>query len=45
MKQLWDWCKKEAVLSIAIILAVFSAFFVHPDKVKLHILLRRLIIQ
>lgn len=32
MKQLWDWCKKEAVLSIAIILAVFSAFFVHPDK-------------
>ena len=28
----WDWCKKEAVLSIAIVLAVISAFFVHPDK-------------
>ena len=26
----WDWCKKEAVLSIAIVLAVISAFFVHP---------------
>ena len=28
----WSWCKKEAVLSIAIILAIISALFVHPDK-------------
>lgn len=27
-----EWCKNEAVLSIAMILAVISAFFVHPDK-------------
>ena len=27
-----DWCKKEAVLSIAFLLAVISAFFVRPDK-------------
>ena len=27
-----NWCKKEAVLSIAFILAIVSAFFVHPDK-------------
>lgn len=32
MKRIWDWCKKEAVLSIAIVLAILSAFFVHPDK-------------
>ena len=32
MRRIWDWCKKEAVLSIAIVLAVISAFFVHPDK-------------
>lgn len=32
VKNLWDWCKKEAVLSIAFILAIVSAFFVHPDK-------------
>ncbi len=30
--QIWEWCKKEAVLSIALVLAVVSAFFVHPDK-------------
>lgn len=30
--QLWNWCKKEAVLSIALVLAVISAFVVHPDK-------------
>ena len=30
--ELWNWCKKEAVLTIAMILAVISAFFVHPDK-------------
>lgn len=27
-----NWCKKEAVLSIAFMLAIVSAFFVHPDK-------------
>ncbi len=33
MKQkIWDWCKKEVVLTIAICLAVVSAFIVHPDK-------------
>ena len=32
MRNIWNWCKKEAVLSIAIILAVISTFFVHPDK-------------
>lgn len=32
MRRIWDWCKKEAVLSIAIVLAIISAFFVHPDK-------------
>lgn len=30
--KLWNWCKKEAVLTIAMILAALSAFFVHPDK-------------
>ena len=30
--RLWNWCKKEAVLSIAICLAILSAFFVRPDK-------------
>ena len=32
MRNLWSWCKKEAVLSIAIVLAIVSAFFVRPDK-------------
>ncbi len=32
INKLWSWCKKEAVLSIAILLAVLSAFFVRPDK-------------
>lgn len=31
-KIIWGWSKKEAVLSIAIVLAVFSAFLVRPDK-------------
>ena len=31
-KIIWIWCKKEAVLSIALVLAVVSAFWVHPDK-------------
>ena len=30
--EIWNWCKKETVLSIAMILAVISAFVVHPDK-------------
>lgn len=29
--KIWNWCKKEAVLTIAAILAVGSAFVVHPD--------------
>ena len=29
---LGNWCKKEAVLSVAVILAVGSSFLVHPDK-------------
>jgi Na+/H+ antiporter NhaD/arsenite permease-like protein len=32
VKKVWDWCKREVVLCIAIVLAVVSAFFVHPDK-------------
>ena len=32
MLGLWNWCKKEAVLTIAMMLAVISAFFVRPDK-------------
>lgn len=32
MKKFLQWCKREVVLTIAILLAVFSAFFVHPDK-------------
>lgn len=32
LQKIWNWCKKEAVLSIAIVLAIVSSFFVHPDK-------------
>lgn len=32
MKKLFAFAKKEAVLSIATVLAVFSAFLVHPDR-------------
>ena len=32
MRKLLDWCKSEIVLSIAILLAVISAFVIHPDK-------------
>lgn len=32
MKKIWDWCKGEAVLSIALLLAIVSAFWVQPDK-------------
>ncbi len=31
MKKFFNWCKTEIVLTIAIFLAVVSAFFVHPD--------------
>ena len=32
MRKIWEWFRKEAVLSVAILLAVISAFFVHPDR-------------
>lgn len=32
MRRLLDWCKKEVVLTIAILLAIISAFLIHPDK-------------
>ncbi|MBP3633898.1 MAG: anion permease [Oscillospiraceae bacterium] len=32
MKKVLAWCKKEMVLTIAMVLAVISAFFVPPDK-------------
>jgi len=32
INKIWSWCKKEAVLSIAMVLAVVSACFVRPDK-------------
>ena len=32
MRKLLDWCKREIVLSIAILLAVISAFVIFPDK-------------
>lgn len=32
MKKIWDWCKKEAVLCIAMILAIVSAFVIPPDR-------------
>lgn len=32
MRKILNWCKQEAVLVIALLLAVVSAFFVHPDK-------------
>lgn len=32
MKKIWTWCKAEAVLCIAMLLAFISALFVHPDK-------------
>ncbi len=31
MKKFLNWCKTEIVLTIAILLAVISAFFIHPD--------------
>lgn len=31
MQKIWKWCKEEAVLCIAVILAAISACFVHPD--------------
>ena len=32
MRKLLDWCKNEVVLTIAILLAIISAFLIHPDK-------------
>jgi len=32
MRKLLDWCKREIVLNIAILLAVISAVIIHPDK-------------
>ncbi len=32
MKKIWNWCKTDIVLCIAIILALVSSFFVRPDK-------------
>ncbi|MBR5317100.1 MAG: anion permease [Lachnospiraceae bacterium] len=32
MRRLLAWCKTEIVLSIAVLLAVASAFVIHPDK-------------
>ena len=32
MRRLLAWCKTEVVLSIAVLLAVVSAFVIHPDK-------------
>lgn len=32
MRKILDWCKNEVVLTIAVLLAVISAFFIHPDK-------------
>ena len=32
LKTVWNWCKGEAVLCIAMLLAVVSACFVQPDK-------------
>ncbi len=31
-KTILGWCKKETVLSVAIVLAIISSFFVHPDE-------------
>lgn len=31
MRRVWEFCKKEAVLTIALVLAAVSAFFVRPD--------------
>lgn len=32
MRKIWTWCKAEAVLCIAMLLAIISAVFVHPDQ-------------
>lgn len=35
MKKFLDFCKREIILTIAILLAILSAFFVQPDKAYL----------
>lgn len=32
MRKVWEWCKTEIVLCIAIVLAVVSTFIIMPDK-------------
>ena len=32
MRKLLEWCKREIVFTIALVLAIISAFFIHPDK-------------
>lgn len=32
VKEILNWCKRETVLMIAMLLAVISSFFVHPDQ-------------
>ena len=32
IRKVWNWCKKETVLTIAFLLAAVSAFLVHPDR-------------
>ena len=32
MKKVWEFCKKEIVLTIAVVLAVLSSFVVRPDR-------------
>ncbi len=32
LQSIWLWCKKEAVLSLAVVLAALSSFIVHPDR-------------
>ncbi len=35
MKKIWEWCKSEIVLCLAILLAIGSSFFVKPDRMYL----------
>ncbi len=35
MKRIWEWCKSEIVLCLAILLAIGSSFFVKPDRMYL----------
>lgn len=35
MKKIWEWCKSEIVLCLAMLLAIGSSFFVKPDRMYL----------